>query len=535
MEANQSSSLCAFRHRRYAQAKYGCIVDTLAAEVSVSMDEKATPASHGFAFGPFVLLPSRQVLLREGVQARIGNRSLEILNALVERPGELVTKRELFERVWPHTVVEEGNLKVNMAALRRVLGDGPRTIQYIATVIGRGYRFVAPVQHVGPEGSVSSIAASLPRRDNLPHQTTRVIGRGEVIRAITQELAASRLVSIVGAGGVGKTTVALAVAEQRIGDFKDGVWLIDLAPLREASLVPNAIAAAVGLATHAADMLAALTNFLKDREVLLVLDNCEPFIDAAAFCADRLLAGTAGTRILATGREPLRLKGERVRRLAGLDTPPALAEIALADAVTFPAVELFIERAEDRIEALDLSEADVRRVAEICRKLDGLPLAIELAATRVDTFGVEDLLRRLDDHIRVLSGHRGAPERHRTLFAMIRWSYDLLSVSESALLRGLSVFASTFGLDAALAVGSNSAELLRSIDDLASLVAKSLLSVETGEEAVTYRLLETTRAYCLERLRSSGEEEITRRRHAEHIHAVLQQAPREWELSPSRE
>ncbi|WP_342241131.1 ATP-binding protein [Inquilinus sp. OTU3971] len=486
-----------------------------------------------FTFGPFVLIPERQLLLQGEAPVRVGGRALDILTALVERPGELVGKRELMARAWPNIIVDEGNLKANMAALRRALGDGVGAAHYIATVTGRGYRFIAPVRVSGLSGFASPPRAATARSHNLPIATTRIFGRADAIQAIQRDLDASRLVSIVGAGGIGKTTVALAVAERTIGLFRDGVWLIDLAPLKDPSLAPNAIAAAIGLATHSANMLAALGSYLRDCEMLLVLDNCEHIIEAAALCADRILAETPDVRILATSREPLRVRGERVRRLPGLGAPPTSSDLSAAEALRFPAIQLFVDRATDRLESFELSDANVRMVAEICRRLDGLALAIELAATRVDSFGMDGLLAHLDDRFRLLSGLRASPERHRTLTAMIDWSYDLLSDSECAVMRRLSVLPGSFSLDSACAVAGEGLERVRVIDDLANLVAKSLLSVDVDADDLAYRALETTRAYCLERLRLSGEEEMARRRHAEHICAVLERAASEWAQRPA--
>jgi len=479
-----------------------------------------------------VLFPERQLLLQGEAPVRIGCRALDILTTLVEHSGDVVSKNELLARVWPDTTVQESNLKVNMAALRRVLGEEPGVARYIATVVGRGYRFVAPVLS-GSAGHAFEASPASARNHNLPTATTRIFGRAEVIDAIGRDLTESRLVSIVGAGGIGKTTVALAVAEHALRQFKDGVWLIDLALLKDPDWVPNAIATAIGVVARLPDMLAALSDFLRERELLLVLDSCEHLIDAAASAANRILADAAGVRILVTSREPLMVNGERVRRLKGLDTPPAAASSCAKEALEFSAIQLFVERASDRLESFDLSDADAPAVAEICRRLDGIAIAIELAATRVDVFGVRSLLKQLDDRFRLLTGRRGGPERHRTLTATLDWSYSLLSAHEAALLRAVSVFVGVFDIDGASALAHVAPSLAAST--LAQLAAKSLLAADVDHDGIAYRLLESTRSYCLEHLRLDGEEHAVRRRHAERVCSVLEQAASERAQRPDGE
>lgn len=489
------------------------------------------PGPSRFVFGPFELTPERQSLLCAGAPVRLGGRALDILTMLVERPGEIVSKRALMDRVWPSTVVDESNLKVNMSALRRVLGEMPGSGPYIATVAGRGYRFVAPVDQrpgIGPPGQDPAPAR---RADNLPSGALRIFGRDAEIAAIRADLATTRIETIVGPGGVGKTTVALAVGELAVGDFRAGVWFVDFGTLKDPAMAPFAVAAAIGFRTGAADTLAALCEHLRDREMLLIFDNCEHVIEVAAECAERISSRAGRLRILATSREPLGVRGERVRRLGGLDTPPELPDLTAAQALAFPAVQLFAERATARSAAFVLRDDEAPLVARICRKLDGLALAIELAATRIDMFGGRDLLAQLDDCFRVLVGRRAGPERQRTLISTLDWSYNLLPSEEAEVLSAVSVFAGGIGLaDASAVAEMDGAEVGRRMMHLAE---KSLVSSELRSGEVAYRLLETTRAYCRDRLLASGRLDGMHRRHATRICAVLDQAAREWPTTPA--
>jgi predicted ATPase/DNA-binding winged helix-turn-helix (wHTH) protein len=492
----------------------------------------AERAARSFAFGPFTLIPARQLLLKGETPVRIGSRALDILTALVERPGDVVSKRELFSRAWPDTFVEEGNLKVNMTALRRALGEGPDQARYIATVTGRGYRFIAPVQASEvanlPSGSAVAVAAS----HDLPAGATRIFGRADAIDTVRRDLDESRLVSIVGAGGVGKTTVAIAAAHAAARERLDGAAFIDLATIGDAQFVPAAIASALGLGMAGADPLASVVHALKSRQKVLLFDNCEHLLPAVAAAVDRLVRQLDGVRILTTSREPLRIRGERVHRLRGLECDPRESPTA-DEARTFPAVELFVARASERA-GYQLDDGEAPAVAEICRRLDGNALAIELAATQAAAFSAPRILQMLDDRFRLLRlGPPSAPPRQQSLLATLDWSYSLLSEPEAALLRAISVFAGGFSVGGAAAVSNGRpAEVL---DALARLAAKSLLAMDASAEVVSYRLLETTRAYCVERLRVSGEDQAVRCRHAEHICAVLEQAASEWSQRPARE
>ena len=391
-----------------------------------------------FSFGPFRFFPARQLLLEGETPVRLGSRALEILAALAERPGELVSKDELVARVWPNTVVEESNLKVNVAALRRALGEGRAGRRYIATVSGRGYRFVAPVELSEPGSSPALRSAAPGHSHNLPVSLTRTIGRADAIDALLKQLPRRRIVTIVGPGGIGKTTVALAAAEALIAAYEHGVGFVDLAPLQDPQLVVSAVASALRLTIHSGDALPALIAYLRDRQALVVLDSCEHVIDAAALLAEQIISGAPAVHILATSREPLRVKGEQVHRLSPLTGPPAWSQLTAVEALTFPAIQLFVERAAESLEGFELSDADAPIVAEICHKLEGIALAIELAATRIDAFGLRQLSALLEDRFRLLrQGRRTALARHRTLAAALDWSYEILPEYERTILRRL--------------------------------------------------------------------------------------------------
>ncbi|MFY0534734.1 ATP-binding protein [Nannocystis pusilla] len=299
------------------------------------------------------------------------------------------------------------------------------------------------------------------------------------------------------------------------------MWFVDFAPLKLGALVPHAIAAATGLVVHSANVMTALTRFLRDRRTLLVLDSCEHLVDEIASCVSQILRGAPLVHTLVTSRTPLRVAGEQTRRLPGLGVPPSAENLSAKEALTFSAIELFVERATERHESFVLGDAEAPAVADICRKLDGIALALELAAMRIDVFGVEGLRKQLDDRLRLLGARRAGTERHRTLAATLDWSYGLLPAHEASVLRAVSVFAGAFRPSDAAAIAALPTRAAAVI--LGELAAQSLLSVdgEADSREVLYRLLETTRAYGLEKLVASGEDQIARLRHAEHVRDVV--------------
>src|SRR5271170_4052904 len=329
------------------------------------------------AFGPFRLFVAQRLLLEGDRPARLGNRAFDILTALIERAGEIVGKQELIARVWQKTFVEEANLKIQVSALRRALGDGQGGRRFVATVPGRGYNFVAPIGVAELPQAAMPSAITHAGAHNLPHALTRMIGREEAAAALVSRLASERLVTIVGPGGIGKTTVALAVAERLIGSYEDGVWLVDLAPLGDPRLAPSAVATVLGLGIRTENPLPSLVAGLRDRRLLLVLDTCEHVIDAVAGLAMAVLGSAPRVDILVTSRERLNIASEREYRLRPLSNPQPSPRLTAAEASAFPAVQLFVERVSAIIEDFALTDTSAQPVVEICRRLDGLPLAIE--------------------------------------------------------------------------------------------------------------------------------------------------------------
>jgi predicted ATPase/DNA-binding winged helix-turn-helix (wHTH) protein len=495
------------------------------------MDERA------ISFGSFRLLPSQRLLLEGDQPVRLGSRALDILAVLAENAGRVVAKEDLIARVWPQVFVEESNLTIQVSALRRALGDGQAGNRYIVTVPGQGYEFVAPVGRAAESMATTPPAARQAGRHNLPHAVTRMIGREEAVAALVSRLSRQRLLTIVGPGGIGKTTVALAVAERMIADYEHGVWLVDLAPLNDPRLVPSAAATVLGLEVRSDNPLSGLIAALRDRRMLLLLDNCEHVIDAAASLAAAVLTGVPRVNILATSREPLGVAGEHEYRLGPLGSPPTSPGLTAAEAAAFPAVQLFVERVTATVEDFALTDANAEPVVGICQRLDGLPLAIEFAAPRVEVLGVEGLAAGLNHRLPLLTTRRRmAPPRHRTMRAVVDWSYGLLYEDQQRFFRALGIFAGGFTVEAAAAVAIDAADIPgEAIDRLADLVAKSLVVADVSGVKPRFRLLDTTRAYAIEQLDVGGEREQVTRLYAEYHRDLFERAEAEAPERPADE
>ena len=495
------------------------------------MDERA------LSFGPFVLHPSQRLLQHDGQPVKIGSRALDLLVALTERAGQILANEDLVARAWPNTFVESSSLRVHIVNLRKALGDDPTESRFVANIPGRGYCFVAPVAQVGGPPTAAAVERGGQAMRKLPVAITRPIGRDRIVATLTEELETRRLMTIVGPGGIGKTTVALAVAQASAVSFRDGGVFVDLACVSDPAVLPATLAAALGRPIHSADAERELMAQVADRNLLIVFDGCEHLIEAVTILTERLLHGTTGVAVLASSREPMRAEGEWVHRLAPLDVPPEGANLTLDEAMGFSAVRLFVQRAAAALGGFEPSVEMVGLVVEICRRLDGIALALELAAGRLATIGLADLASSLDDCFHVLTqGRRTALPRHQTLRATLDWSYQLLSQAEQAVFRRLGVFSGAFPLSAARAVASCQQLPGKVVEEaIASLVAKSLLTAEVDAGTIRFRLLDTTRAYSREKMTESGEKDRLQRHHAHYCRDLFRQAEAEWETRPTGE
>jgi predicted ATPase/DNA-binding winged helix-turn-helix (wHTH) protein len=486
-----------------------------------------------YSFGRFAVDPSERRLYVDGVLVPIGSTDIRLLLTLLENPGHTVAKGDLITRVWGRAVVTDNALYVHINALRKILGD-----DCIVNKQGSGYRFVAPVRKA--ESRVRHAGAKV-RTGNLPllwmsnatAGPTRLIGRAERLRLLSNLLAQGRLVTLTGSAGVGKTRLVLQAASEASPDFCDGVWLVELAPLNDPDLAAAAIASALGVRIGASvTSLDALVRYLARKSLLIVLDNCEHVIEAAAQVSEALLAASPGVKILATSREPLSCSGEQVMEVPPLAVP---AEGAMNPEImrSVAAVDLFMERALGSDVDFRIEDKDLATVARICRRVDGLPLAIEMVAGWAGMLGLEMLDAKLDGSLRDwLRARSTAPPRHSTLRAALEWSHALLSAAEQSVLCRLAVFAGGFTIRAAEAVaGGDRIPRSQIFGHVANLIRKSMIAVMPGSQMQRYRLLETTRAFMLEELAASGEGNATRQRHARHVLSVLEEAMHEWETT----
>jgi predicted ATPase/DNA-binding winged helix-turn-helix (wHTH) protein len=463
------------------------------------------------SFGTFRVVPSRQQLFDADQPLRIGSRALGLLQVLVENAGEVVTKDKLIEAVWGDIWVDEANLRANIGALRKVLGDGRDGRRYIQNVPGRGYRFVEPVYR-----GEKCFAPTNPQCK--PRDSVRLIGRSEALESLLSQLAAHRMVSVVGSGGIGKTSLALSVAELWQRANGNATIFIDLTTAKGADQLWIAAATAFEVDSNPSARTQVL-RAVRSRDCLVFLDNCEHIVGPAAELAEALLGSTEGIQILATSREPLRVRGEWVHRLAPLNYPQSDANITAREALAFSAVELLVERIAETVGGFTLTDRDAAFAAGICRHLDGVPLALELAAAHAEVFNMRQLADGLRDRFNFLSrGLRTALPRHQCLYAMLEWSCQLLSEAERMVLRRLSVFPAWFDMSDATQVGRHLGMSASAVSEaVASLVTKSIATADVTDESARYRLPESVRAYSRQKLAAAGEFDSTFRALARYV------------------
>jgi predicted ATPase/DNA-binding winged helix-turn-helix (wHTH) protein len=485
-----------------------------------------------YRFGDIEVRRVERELLVGGQHTAIGSRAFDLLLALIDHRDRVVSKNELLDLVWPGLVVEENNLQAQVSAIRKLLGP-----KALATIPGRGYRFALPLSEESPfpaaANTPSGAPASTPPLTNLPAAEEAPFGRDADTAAITQLLREHRLVTVLGSGGIGKTRLAQEVARGQVDMHANGVWWVDLAALSAPDKVVPAIANAAHLQLEEGDPLAELAKALAHRSTLLVLDNCEHLVAHVARVVHTALGAAAGLRVLATSQEALKTPGEYVYRLDSLAVPPP--GTSLESARTFGAVKLLEQRARAVDRLFALSESTIADAIELCRQLDGIALAIEMAAVRLPVLGLGPLQARLGERLKLLRGaSRLMPARHRTLRATLDWSHSLLSSEEQAVLRRLSVFAGSFRLDMAQRVAATEdLDEWMVLDSLTALIDKSLVQVERNEPP-RYRLLETTRLYAAERLLEHAESEGTFLRHGAALAALADESNQAYWTFPTK-
>ena len=468
-----------------------------------------------YRFGTVEVRPSERQLLVEGRPTPLGARAFDVLLALIDNRDRVVTKDELLDKVWPGLVVEENNLQVQVSTLRKILGA-----QAVATIPGRGYRFT-----LVPEALPDAPSCPVPaRRHNLPAPLNSFIGREREIAEVKALLGSARLVTLVSTGGTGKTRLSLQVAAELLDEFPDGVWLVELAPVADSARVAQVVAFVLDVKEEPGRAgIETLAAAARARRMLLVLDNCEHVLQGCAEVAKRLLQAGPGVRILASSRERLTIPGETMYQVTALALPEASAAPDLDALARIDSVRLFLNRANAVLPSFRLTEQNAPLVADICRRLDGIPLAIELAAARVHALPLEEIARRLRECLAVLTGGDvTALPRQQTLRASIDWSYDLLTESERTVFRRLAVFSGGWTLAAAHAVANPDRAEDATIDALMRLVEKSLIERDAG--GTRYRLLEAVRQYAGERLAAASEAQAARARHLDYFLGLAESA-----------
>jgi len=464
----------------------------------------AMPPMEIITFGPFCLRPASRLLEKDGVPLKVGSRALDLLMVLLERAGEIISNKELVTRVWRGLVVEASSLRVHMTELRRTLGDRRGTARYVVNVPGQGYCFVAPFTR--RDANESAPAPELALRhvpSTLPPILDRIIGREDAIANVARLVIDHHIVTIVAAGGIGKTTVAVAVGHELAGTFPEGVHFVDFSTAKDSAGVLTAVVAAMLSGFRGQADASDLPARLPAGRALLILDNCEHVINEVAAAAEAIVGCQPHIHVLATSRETLRVRGERVFSLPPLPFPPDECRLKAATTCEFPAIQLFVDRARAAGGNFELTDANAGVVASVCRRLDGIALAIELAAERAGIFGLADVASGLESGIHLRwRGRRTAAARHRDLMALYDWSYDLLPEGARMVFRALSKLSGPFSLDVARAIATGTTGETEAFD---SLVTHCLLAhAACDDPSIGYRLPHTGRAYVEEKSRRAA-------------------------------
>lgn len=486
------------------------------------------------AFGAFRLYPDERRLLCQDETVDIGSRAFDVLLLLLSRPGQTITHREFREAVWPQAVVEDVNLRVQITALRKILAKGLTDAHGVRSISGRGYCFFGPVSI---DRSAVEVKSETGKRTTYPvaeharsDDACALIGRQADIRAVSQLLMEKKVVSIVGPGGIGKTALAFVVMRTLLVSRPLTAASIELSPLNNGDHVASTVAAALGLLPGASSLVESIIEHLRKSPHLLLIDCCEHVIDAVASLVQTLNRSVDNLTILTTSREPLRIHDEWVYRIQPLEVP-ALSESKAADgAIRYSAVKLFSERAmSSQTNDFQLTDDNVQAICHICRSLDGLPLAIELAASQVHVFGVDGILNALDNRLDLLTrGQRTALPRHQTLRAAIDWSYDTLTPTEQRVLRRVALFKGIFTIaQVASLIESESPRSTPPLVSIVSLVDKSLMSAISTSHPPAFRLLDSTRTYGIEKLHAHNEYDTIARRHAAYFLSIFTE-PARW-------
>lgn len=480
-----------------------------------------SPVDRTYSFGDWLIDCQRRELRYNDVTVPIGSRAFEILDKLVGSAGLLVTKDDLIGSVWSGLTVEDNTLQVHISAVRKALGEDRNLLK---TISGRGYTLAGAwrsghLDHL--KAALVTVPADAPFSSNLPSIRAPLIGREDCLSQLADVLSAYRAVTLVGPGGIGKTKLAIELARNAASSFNDSVALVELATLQDAALAASACARALKLASNGKEVSAAsIAQAIGTRRLLLVLDNCEHVIEAAAHIASAVLRYCPNVTVLATSREGLRIDGEYVAAIPALSVRrPDMHEPDLL--LRESAVQLFVARTRALRASFVAGAEELRKIAAICRRLDGIPLALEFAAARAVNLGVDTVLLRLDRRFELLNGgRRDQLPRHQTLRATLDWSYDLLPAAEQKLLCQLAMFPAGFTLDGAGAMMDDTVARSDVVETLFNLVGKSLVSLDPSFEG-RWRLLESTRAYALEKLAEAGLVEQAARRHAGFLRQII--------------